>query len=391
MIFKIIQVLVIRGSGAVLLLAFNYMIANNYDLTSSGRFFWYFSAMIILSQIMSFGLNDYGLKIAATSVRSEEIVNYGLSIILASSLLMLPIAFFYYSFEHDNIIIFFFLSYVFITASNYLSYVIQGEGYSKLSVYFLNVGPYLYTVIFGLVFKFNDILSISFVFCVFIIVNFISIIIIARNRKIHRVKLIKIKSTIWWLKDNLLILLPYWLVSFFSAWVNWSGILLSKLFIDSGDISILSICIRVSLVLNFLIIGCNVVLSPQIARLYNVDIKLLQNIIKVSLKYLYVVVLPLSLVILLFSNEILKLINIDYHGYGYILNILLVGQIINALTGPSGYFLTMTGNEWVMVKVYSITSFVFLISLTILGTYMGLQGIAFAIAMSMIFHNVMVA
>jgi O-antigen/teichoic acid export membrane protein len=92
--------------------------------------------------------------------------------------------------------------------------------------------------------------------------------------------------------------------------------------------------------------------------------------------------------LLIFGGNLLTLYGPSFLAVGrWPLILLVIGSIINLLTGPHGAMLNMLGHERNLFKIYLISSIMFLLGLFVLGPKFGLIGIAVASLLPNVFLN----
>ena len=127
---------------------------------------------------------------------------------------------------------------------------------------------------------------------------------------------------------------------------NNSAILMLGVLWANSAISVIAVSLKLTTLLSFVIISINKVIAPNIAKTYSTgDREKLQSLITKSSRMMWLLCLPSALLILTFSKDILSLINESYSSDYMVLIVLIIGQIINVLTGNIGLLLSMTGHE----------------------------------------------
>lgn len=96
---------------------------------------------------------------------------------------------------------------------------------------------------------------------------------------------------------------------------------------------------------------------------------------------------PATLVIAFFGEEILGLFGPAFRVAYEPLLIIAVGQLVNAVTGPVGYLLTMTGNQSLSVRIEATTAATAIVLCLVLVPRYGLLGAAWADAIANVFRN----
>lgn len=133
---------------------------------------------------------------------------------------------------------------------------------------------------------------------------------------------------------------------------NHAGILLLGILWIGKDISIMAVSLKLTTMLSFIIIAVNRVLAPQIAITYKSgDLIALQHLISKSSRLMWVLCIPAVFFIMAFSKQILMMIDESYPSQYLVLIILVVGQLVNVITGNIGLLLSMTGHEKIQKNI----------------------------------------
>ncbi|MFT5173796.1 MAG: O-antigen/teichoic acid export membrane protein [Gammaproteobacteria bacterium] len=99
--------------------------------------------------------------------------------------------------------------------------------------------------------------------------------------------------------------------------------------------------------------------------------------------------LPPGIVLLLFSEPILAVFGEEFSAATTTLRVLLIGQLINIVTGPVGYLLAMTGYEGPLRKILLATIALMLLMALALIPIFGATGAAATVTAAMLFHNLL--
>ncbi len=165
-------------------------------------------------------------------------------------------------------------------------------------------------------------------------------------------------------------------------------IFLLGLFRGNDEVGIYNIVLKISEVLSLVLVIINYVLAPFITKLFeNGELIKLQQLITRSAQAILLFSLPLLIIIILFSKNILVFFGVDFLNGQEALFILCVGQLFNILCGSVGLLLLMTGNQ-----KYSITSLIVGVCVNIvlnivLTPMYGMVGTAIATAASLSIWN----
>ena len=157
-------------------------------------------------------------------------------------------------------------------------------------------------------------------------------------------------------------------------------------FLDFTDqLGLYRVAFSTATLVSFGLTVTNSVLAPQIAKLYNLGNTIkLQRIITASTWMIMIITLPIILVFIFFSEQLIQLLfGIEYIHAGTALVILSLGQLTNSLTGPTTTVLNMTGNEKQNIKGILLGLVLNVILSVMLIPSYGLIGAAIATAVSL--------
>ncbi|ARU88044.1 polysaccharide biosynthesis C-terminal domain-containing protein [Pseudomonas sp. M30-35] len=399
-IFKDILIVVmvrVLGAGSIFLL--NYIVAKQLDVTTAGYFFWAMSCFFIVTQLSLMGMSDVALKYISQKNNTSEwgqavfilkkILKWVVSALMLISFVLfvvaayLPVAYFEMKSDIRYMMLCMIPGIIFWGVSNILAYALQATGHQLKSIFVLSIGPYLFFCIGYMLLTPLSLINTGVLFTVSYVVNFLIACVWFTKRYINE-KPIEFSSQQLWQMA-----LPLWAVSMMSITLAWGGAFLSGRWVAPDQIALYSVAVRAAALINFFMIAVNFVLAPKIARLYALgDMKLLQREVKVSVRVLYCFSIPVIAVILMYSKTIMGLFGETYEQGYKVLLILVVGQIVNIITGPVGYLLTMTGNERYMRNMYVLTGLACLGLIFTLTPLYGIQGTAWATCIAMAIHNI---
>lgn len=161
-------------------------------------------------------------------------------------------------------------------------------------------------------------------------------------------------------------------------------------FLLPEEFAILTAANRYTLLISFCLIAFNFVAAPQYARLYQQK-KLgeLATFAQYITRCLIIITIPCSIIVILFKNQFMSLYGDEFTEYGYILAILVAGQIVNVATGSVAYLLTLSGHEKDLKNIIIILTPISVLLSFILANVWGLTGVAVAMAISAININIL--
>lgn len=170
---------------------------------------------------------------------------------------------------------------------------------------------------------------------------------------------------------------------------QWAPQLLLGAIDSSSEVAVLAIAQRVSMVLSFILIAINYSVANKIVRAYsNNNITELKAIVRTSGRIMILFSSPLFIICLFFPNLVISVFGDNYLDAIPILQVLVLGQFLNVITGPTGYLLLMTGNEKLHRNSQFFAALVCLVACASLFFGNGAKGAAIAISLGVISQNV---
>jgi O-antigen/teichoic acid export membrane protein len=137
-----------------------------------------------------------------------------------------------------------------------------------------------------------------------------------------------------------------------------------------------------------LLIAANMPLAPAVARLYaRGDTQGLEHATERMARATLFVSTPIAVAFMVFPGVYLSIFGAGFHTGSTALVILSFGQLMNALAGPSGIVLIMTGHEKIAVRGVAAGLIVNVILAVALVPSLGVTGGAIAFASSLILWN----
>ncbi|MBW2322459.1 MAG: flippase [Deltaproteobacteria bacterium] len=169
---------------------------------------------------------------------------------------------------------------------------------------------------------------------------------------------------------------------------SWSDLIILGIFRPSSELGIYFAAKRTAMLLTLLLISVNAILVPVISHLYSSDKRdQLEHAYKTGTQWILILGLPVLLVILFFSNEILSLFGPGFEAARTCLVVLACGQFVNLSVGSVGYLLLMTGHQkWMVFNSIFVILFNIPLVIVLVSRY-GLIGAAWATGVTLILAN----
>ncbi len=155
------------------------------------------------------------------------------------------------------------------------------------------------------------------------------------------------------------------------------------------EVGIYTVANRGAGLIGFVSVAFNTSLSPTFASLYTSgNKKQLQKIVTQCCRIVFVIALAMTLVLIIFGQNLLSLFGTEFIAGQSVLTILSIGQLINAFTGSVALLLMMTGYEKYTAIGVSSSALLNIILNTSLIPRWNAEGAAIATTISMVFWNI---
>jgi len=190
-------------------------------------------------------------------------------------------------------------------------------------------------------------------------------------------------------KNHLMISLPMIMTSFIQLLNGRVDILMLGYFSDTGVAGVFGMAFKLSIITNFVIGAMKAIAMPKISELFWSDKKdELRKVVHFSTLFIFAFAFPVSLLLMIFPEFILSLIDEEFVVGATVLRIFALMQLINAGSGMVAVFLNMSGNQLFFTKIVSVTTTVNIVLNLILIPIYGMEGAAFATLCSTVTWNI---
>lgn len=168
------------------------------------------------------------------------------------------------------------------------------------------------------------------------------------------------------------------------------------------DIVVIGLCIsqtaaglygvgtKIAVLAGFVFMAVNQVYAPNISSTFaRGDTSHLQKELTKASTITFVPTLFITLLLYFGSSALLLVFGEQFQLARGVLHILLLGQVVNAATGPVSYVLSLTGNHKASTRIYGVTAGLNLLGCYVAAKYFGtMEAVAWVSTASMIFSNV---
>lgn len=139
---------------------------------------------------------------------------------------------------------------------------------------------------------------------------------------------------------------PNWVIVIMSQAVQWSAPIIIGVYLAAEQVAYFSVAQRIALLTSFVLIAVNLVVAPKFAALKaKNDMDGIRKTALFSVRLLVLSSIPIVLFMLLLPEFLMGLFGEQFKQGALILQILVLGQAVNVITGSVGFLLTMSGNE----------------------------------------------
>jgi len=186
--------------------------------------------------------------------------------------------------------------------------------------------------------------------------------------------------------------LPLWMVVIAQQLNMWGSQFISSVYVDEAELALLAIAMRISMLVPMILTAVNMVVSPKFAaHFHNGEIAETEDVLAQSLKVLAAVSLLIFAFMVFFGDDVLAVFGEQYVAAASLLVILACGQLLNAMTGPCGKLLMMSGFEKDIRNFSMLVAACGIALAFVLTSRFGVRGAAVATALTISIQNITLA
>lgn len=183
-----------------------------------------------------------------------------------------------------------------------------------------------------------------------------------------------------------------WVAALSGAIVPQLGVVLVSGLLSPIDAGVMFAAQRAAALLSLPLVAAEIIGGPMIAHAWaRNDVHQIQRVCMLINTTLAIPVTVGAIAMTVLSDQILSTFRPEFSAYGFVLTILAMGTLVNALCGPTGFIMLMTGNEKKFVMIYSMSQLVGLSLIAATSFYWGILGAAFASTATVVIWNIIVA
>jgi O-antigen/teichoic acid export membrane protein len=151
-----------------------------------------------------------------------------------------------------------------------------------------------------------------------------------------------------------------------------------------------SAAVRYATLASFALTASNIIVAPLISELYHTGkLQDLRSLVQFVTRWTALFATAVALIFVFLGRPLLSIFGNEYPAaYGPAL-VLLIGQVVNAITGPVGYLMVLTGRHVYALIVY-LAACVLNVSINVVAIpRLGMYGAAIGTAASIMVANIM--
>lgn len=365
--------------GAVVAFYLTILIARKFGIEESGYYFFTISTLLFLSSLSLLGLPNAVLKEVSIHLNNNT---YNVNLLIKSLILILLscfslillgyiLAFFASNLGYEHYILQRFHLYIFICLFPFCAMFILSSYFQACKKIFssmltLNLSYQLLLLLYLLVFDSHSIESL--LFALFISLSIVVILALFKTltpNNIFSAHTAKSSYT-----AILALSAPMMVMHVVSQLNQFSSQFLLSIYSTPSEVSIFSVCLRVSMLMSFLVFAINRVSAPKFAKLFSEGkLQELNSVVIFSNRLLFAFCLPILILIILFGDNVLGYFGTGFKNGHTVLIILTLGQFVASITGTVIFLLQMTGmqkelrNNVIIATVFSLTIGIILVPL----------------------------
>jgi len=218
---------------------------------------------------------------------------------------------------------------------------------------------------------------------------------IKRRLKDNKAK--KLTSKIFTIKSILVVSLPLMFAQSGQFIMAWTDKLMLGGMTNSSEVGIYDVAFKLSMIIGIALTSVTSITSPKFAEVYaNNEFNRLEKVVRQSTKLTVWSSLPICLILLFLSSNVLGLFGNDFQEGQLVFFILCFARIITAFLGPAGNLLQMTGRQVIYMNVLIVGAIInFSLNLMLIPEnnlfsdygISGIEGAAVASMCSLVFWN----
>jgi len=168
----------------------------------------------------------------------------------------------------------------------------------------------------------------------------------------------------------------------------WSDTIMIGIFKTEADVGVYNVALKLAMITGIVLGAVNSIVAPKLSETFNNDrMNEFRKLIKQSTRIIFFSTLPILIILFLFPEFLLSFFGTEFAMAKTTLLILLVGQVVNVMSGSVGYILQMTGKEKAFQNILLLALVINIILNILLIPKFGIEGAAVASSFSLLLWN----
>ncbi len=182
---------------------------------------------------------------------------------------------------------------------------------------------------------------------------------------------------------------PLFLITVLNMVLQRADVLIVGASLGSESAAVYAAANRLSLLVSFGLTAVNAWVAPAIADLHARGEHVpLQRIVHLAARAITALTVPLAAVTALAAGPLLSAFGSGFEAGQSSLRILCIGQVVNALLGPVGFLMTMTGNQSEAARILSVAAILNVVLCVLLTPLLGIEGAAVGTSSAQVLWNI---
>ncbi|HEX4188598.1 MAG TPA: oligosaccharide flippase family protein [Solirubrobacteraceae bacterium] len=186
--------------------------------------------------------------------------------------------------------------------------------------------------------------------------------------------------------------LPFLALNLLATTTMRADVIVVALVRGAASAGVYAAAAKVALLAIFALEALNTIVAPTISKLfYAGDLDGVRRVVRNSARVTFAAALCATLVLEIAGSRSLSVFGSGYGGGMLALQVLLVGQVINASTGPVTYLMAATGHQRLAAIAQAVSTCVFFVAVIPLTRVWGIAGTALAVTLARATINIWMA
>jgi len=171
--------------------------------------------------------------------------------------------------------------------------------------------------------------------------------------------------------------------------IQWTDTVILSYYEHPSNIGIYNVALKISMASSIILFSINSIAAPQYSKLFSLNkMDEFKNVVKFSSRLIFWLSIPIIIIIATKAEFILSIFGDDFISGKISLLILLIGQLVNVLSGSVGYILMMTNKQMILRNIVFCSALLNILFNFILIPKYGIIGSAISSTLSLALWNI---